>query len=88
MKKLKESTQKRYTIRKLCNHLDRFMLEHYLPPYPYRFDFHYREVRAYDAKAGAYLFLTKMEDYQKGFVLSDVLPDIYRNAPTLLGANE
>jgi len=86
MKKLKESTQKRYTIRKLCNHLDRFMLEYYLPPYPYRFDFHYREVRVYDSKVGAYLFLTKMEDHQKGFVLSDVLPDIYRSVPALLGS--
>ena len=82
MKKLKESTRHRYTIRKLCNHLDRFMMERYLPPYPYRFDFHYREVRVYDAKAGAYLFLAKMEDHQKGFVLSDVLPNIYRGVPT------
>jgi len=79
MKQLKKSTQKRYSIRKLCNHLDRFMLEHYLPPYPYRFDFHYRKIYAYDSKSNAYLFLTTMEDYQKAFVLSDILPGIYRN---------
>ncbi len=81
MKQLKKSTQKRYGIRQLCNHLDRFMLENYLQPYPYRFDFHYRNVYVYDSKADGYLFLTKMDDYAKGFVLSDILPDIYRNAP-------
>ena len=57
------------------------MLEYYLDPYPYRFDFHYRKIYAYDSKADAYLFLTAMEDYQKSFVLSDILPDIYRNVP-------
>ena len=81
MKQLKESTQRRYTIRQLCSHLDRFMLEYYLQPYPYRFDFHYRNIYVYDSKTDAYLFLAKMDDYSKSFVLSDILPDIYRNAP-------
>ena len=81
MKQLKESTQRRYTIRQLCNHLERFILEHYPQPYPYRFDFHYRKILVFDAKADAYLFLTTMEDYKKSFVLSDILPDIYRNVP-------
>tara|TARA_Y100001938_G_C8007130_1_gene387956 strand:+ start:697 stop:957 length:261 start_codon:yes stop_codon:yes gene_type:complete len=82
MRQLAESTQKRYGIRKLCDHLDRFMQNYYLEPHPYRFDFYYWEVRIYDAKADAYLFLTKMEDYQKAFILSDVLPDIYGNVPS------
>lgn len=81
MKKLKESSQKAYNVRQLCNHLDRFMLENYLQPYPYRFDFHYRYIYVYDSKTDAYFFLAKMDDYAKGFVLSEVLPGIYRNVP-------
>ena len=87
MNQLKESSQKAYNVRQLCNHLDRFMLEYYFEPYPYRFDFHYRKILVFDAQSDAYLFLTPMEDYKKSFVLSDILPDIYRNVPKLPRCN-
>lgn len=78
MNKLKQTTIKRYNVKQLCLHLDKYQSYHVYPRL-YKFNFYLDYIEKKESYSDHYRYYCNIKQYNRELII-DVLNDIYAHS--------